>query len=221
MASSRDGAVELEPIPELRMANCWLEHCSTSEFVTYTVPTASISAELPQAESITVQEEHASWSDTFLPPYALSKGFLLARIVESGRTLELRWLNTTHEASTASFADLDASNNLMPVRFVFPAKIVPGVTMSLLEDERRLQVCALTEEGYLHVLTFNSPHFFYATNLEDTDWSEEIIVGGLEGKRPTLVHGIDSSRIVVACSDGSTICVTIGNGPGEQSDKLR
>ncbi|GAA5962589.1 hypothetical protein JCM21900_000955 [Sporobolomyces salmonicolor] len=203
-------------------ATAFLEHASTADDFHYEVPS---SAPLPKSAppSLLAQADHALSSSTFFPPYARTDGFVLARIVEDAYQLELRWVAFSrrgqHQAveqamdedpSASPFADLDAHpGTLPPVRFIFPARLVPNPSFAILESTSQLQVYCLTEEGYLYVLSFPLESLFYQPTLANEPWSEEFRIESLAGRTPVLMQGVDEGRIVVGCADGFTVGLEI------------
>jgi hypothetical protein len=158
----------------------------------------------------------------------------LARIIEDAFTLELRWVSFTKEESKGEeggkknpFMELDQHpGTLAPVRFTFPARLVPNPSFNIVnaatsEDERdededsSLQILTLSEAGYLYALTFPLDTLFYGIGNEEGDWSEEFKVDGLEGRTPVLMEGAEEGRVVVACSDGHSLVVEIADGSGK------
>lgn len=209
-------------------ATAFLEHASTADDFHYEVPS---SAPLPKSAppSLLAQADHALSSSTFFPPYARTDGFVLARIVEDAYQLELRWVafsrRSQHQAveqamdedsSTSPFADLDAHpGTLPPVRFIFPARLVPNPSFAILESTSQLQVYCLTKEGYLYVLSFPLESLFYQPTLANEPWSEEFRIESLAGRTPVLMQGVDEGRLVVGCADGFTVGLEIVRRAGE------
>ncbi|GAA5902615.1 hypothetical protein JCM5296_000723 [Sporobolomyces johnsonii] len=207
-------------------ATAFLEHATTTDDYLYEVPS---SAPLPKftPPPLLAQADHALSSSTFFPPYAGTDGFVLARIVGDAYELELRWVAFSRrggvqavepaamdeDSSASPFADLDAHpGTLRPVRFTFPARLVPNPSFAILESTGQLQVYCLTEAGYLYVLSFPLESLFYTPTLANEPWSEEFRVVSLEGRTPVLVQGVDEGRVVVGCADGFAVGIEIVEG---------
>lgn len=195
------------------------------------VPTNTPVDDTPEPPAALAQEGHALATSTFFPPD--SNGFILSRIVENGYTLELQWLSFTKGSShwmqddeerEGPFAELDNEPaTLPPVRFVFPARLVPSPAFVVTvgdDGQRELQVYAVTEKGYLYALRFAQPRLFY-TLAEDAEWCEEFKIASLEGKLPVLVHGVDEARVLVASADGFAASVGIAEGASRSPFEYR
>lgn len=210
-------------------ASVLLELCSTVDTLSYSVPTGSPLSDLPQPEPVLAQQDHALHSLSFFPPPNSLRpgnehGFVLARIIEDGYTLELRWIAFTtgqgHGAGGAGGggkgkgkAELDGPPALPPVRFVFPARLVPDPTLSIRTgDEPSLEVLALTEAGYLYALSFPADSLFYDPALQNEQWSEEFSIDALQHRVPVLVHAVDEGRLVIGSSDGHVLSVEVLEG---------
>ncbi|GAA6058592.1 hypothetical protein JCM10212_007031 [Sporobolomyces blumeae] len=187
----------------------------------------------------------------------VSDGYVLSRLVEDGYTLELRWVAFGRPACAVELSSPDNDNDddgrahaerdgptgrrrsseldrhpgtLAPVRFTFPARVVPSPAFTLvsaddapLPTSRSLQVLALTEAGYLYTLTFPFPTLFYDSDYlssssrldrdsTGSEWAEEFEVEALSVRKAVLVEGADEGRCVVACEDGSAFVVEIAEG---------
>lgn len=204
-------------------ATTFLEHASALDFLTYTVPTASPASTEPEPIPALAQPDHALASSTFFPPDSSTAGFILSRIIEDGYTLELRWISFIHgeagdgrgaAGGTSRFAELDQQATLPPVRFVFPARLVPSPFFQLVGETGALQVLALTEAGYLYALTFAGTNLFYSPALAEEKWSDEYEIVALETRMPVLLQGVDDSRVIVGCEDGYIVSAEIEEGGG-------
>ncbi|KDE05151.1 hypothetical protein MVLG_04492 [Microbotryum lychnidis-dioicae p1A1 Lamole] len=111
------------------------------------------------------------------------------------------------------------------------------------KHEGELQIYALTESGHLHVLHFSLPKLFYSStafdeaddddddnkpNLDRTAsgrphhrWCEEFTVSCLVNRTPVLMHGVDVSRVVVACADGFAASLVIADADDLIETELR
>ncbi|GAA5980545.1 hypothetical protein JCM10908_001686 [Rhodotorula pacifica] len=211
-------------------ASAFLEHVSTVEGLSYTVPT-SAPVEEAAPTPLLDQQDHALYSSAFFPQEAAggnTTGFVLARVIEDAYTLELRYcafsrtgpagasqsvvVQQDGTSSVNAFEELDRHpGTLPPVSFVFPSRLVPNPTLVILEPSgdssaRQLQVLCVTEAGYLYTLTFPLPSLFYAADvLAEGNWSVENRVESLEGRTPVLLHGVDEDRVVIATAEGQLV----------------
>lgn len=216
-------------------ATAFLEHASTADFFSYTVPTSAPIDESAPPPTL-AQEDHALATSTWFPSAeegGQTTGFVLSRIVEDAYTLELRWCAFSRragqegdlmdqDAAENAFEDLDKHpGTLPPVRFTFPSRLVPTpsfVVTASSSTDKQLQIYCLTEAGYLYILSFPLSSLFYAAEgLGEGEWSDEYKVESLEGRTPVLVHGVDEGRVVVGCADGFAVCVELAEGNGELS----
>lgn len=198
-------------------ATTFLEHASSNLFTTYHIPTNSPASLDDEPEPLLNQPDHALSSTTFQPLNS-NGSTILARIIEDGYTLELRWLNFIRENPSSSrndvvgeggkYKELNQQGTLPPIRFVFPSRLIstPFITIveSNVSNESVFQLYALTESGYLYVLNFSNNLLFYSPtlSLEETKYSQEYKVDSLDGRLPVLMHGVAAGRIIVGCSDG-------------------
>ena len=162
-----------------------------------------------------LQPEHAL-DNSILMPTAL--GFVVARVINNGLTLELRWSKfatkirdedesmVLDEANEGSYSTLDNEVSLPPTQFLFSDKIVPSVALSEDVKKSALYVVVLTQNGFLYRLTFSGPAYFSASELPG-NYSVDHGVTLLNGRSPILLHGIDTDSVLVACTDGSIIKV--------------
>jgi nuclear pore complex protein Nup160 len=194
---------------------------STDDIVSFTIPTKSPVSQLESTIPTLAQSDQAISSTSFFPSHSRCSGFVLARVVEDGYVLELRWMTFVRgsrlememgrEGETENpFAELDdSSSDLPPIRFIFPARIVSNPFLTLVVGSQALQVRILTHEGYLYSLMFKDSTLFYSSELADRDdWSEEYKVGSLEGRRPALLHGVAEGFVVIGCTDSFLVRVT-------------
>lgn len=212
-------------------SSAFLESCSTSDILTYTVATSATIDESAPRPVLAQPDDHALSSSTFFPSQQNTTGFILSRVVEDAFALELRWVAFSRSrgdeieteegqpgSSSNAFADLDKHpGTLPPVRFVFPARLVPGAVaaFALAPDGKHLEVYAVTEARYLYVLTFPLETLFYGADLAGEDapeWSDEFKLESLEGRTPVLMKGIEDGRVVVACADGFVACMDFATG---------
>ncbi|GAA5994757.1 uncharacterized protein JCM10292_004335 [Rhodotorula paludigena] len=210
--------------PRYTTATAFLEQVSTVDILSYPVPTSGPVDETAPTPAL-AQADHALYSSTFVPRTAdggPSTGFVLARVLEDGYALELRWVAFSRTPASAAldgnspnpFSDLDGHpGTLPPVRFVFPSRLVPSPAFVVSPSSNRLQLLCLTEKGYLYNLDFSLASLFYdKEELAEGNWSEEFKVGSLDERLPVLVHGVDEGRVIVGCEDGHVVSVELAQG---------
>ncbi|GAA5902148.1 hypothetical protein JCM6882_006713 [Rhodosporidiobolus microsporus] len=230
------------PSSRYTTTTAFLESCSTTDILTYTVPTSSPIDESAPPPQLNQPDDHALESSTFFPPGMGTTGFVLSRVVEDGFALEVRWCAFSrgstgggHELQamdqdggsgdspspppTNPFAELDAHpGTLPPVRFVFPARLVPFPSFTLSPDSTHLEAYAVTAAGNLYVLSFPLESLFYGADLaeggEGGEWSDEFRLETVEGRTPVLVEGTEDGRVLVACEDGFVVCVDFADNDG-------
>ncbi|GAA5862780.1 hypothetical protein JCM8547_006543 [Rhodosporidiobolus lusitaniae] len=212
-------------------ATAWLETSSSTDLVTYTVPTSEPIDEQDQQPVLAQPDDHALWSSSFFPSQLNTSSFVLARVVEDAFALELRWVAFSRTApasedgsyspspSSSPFADLDAHpGTLPPVRFVFPSRLIHGApSFALSPNGDHLEVYAVTEAGFLYVLTFPLETLFYGAELgnkDATEWSDEFRLESVEGRTAVLMEGIEDGRVAVACADGFVTLVDFAETDG-------
>ncbi|GAA5977403.1 hypothetical protein JCM11641_000087 [Rhodosporidiobolus odoratus] len=215
-------------------STAFLEQVSAPDILTYTVPTTSRIDDTAPPPQLAQPDDHAIASQTFFPSTKATTGFVLARVVEDGFALELRWVAFSRKPSAGTandgmdddasspppqeldnlFSDLDAHpGTLPPVRLIFPSPLVPSPSFALSPSSptSHLEVYAVTEAGYLYVLSFPLESLFYGPELgvqeDSADWSDEFRLESLEGRSPVLVKGVEDGRVVVGCADGFVACV--------------
>lgn len=203
-------------------ATTFLEHASSSsDPITLTLETDSPAVPELDSSSTLAQAEHALSSSTFFPADRASAGFVLCRIIEDGYVLELRWVAFSQAApgATHRFAELDQQSTLPPVRFVFPARLVPTPAFSFADDTGTLKVLALTEAGYLYVLAFSGPSLFYSAAQGAEYQRYELAVAGLATRFPVLMHGVDERTVVIGCAEGYVLSVDIDEDSAGECDR--
>ncbi|GAA94608.1 uncharacterized protein L969DRAFT_94605 [Mixia osmundae IAM 14324] len=138
-------------------------------------------------------------------------GVILARVTDSGHTLELRWI-----AELAASGQEEQTSPMPTVRLFFADAIVPSVILTALEgdDHTGLELHVLSEQGSLHTLTFNTLETLFfelqsggASNSQPT-WSREYLSHCLAseqtGRMPVLCHAVQGSdQIIVSCDDAT------------------
>lgn len=205
-------------------ATAYLDHLAPrqSRPVQRFVPTSAlaetVSPTSPEAStSTTAQEDHASQSITHFPQVHGCTGFVNARVIHAGKTLELRWLNLVQAPLSEAqeegedgedhrpYEELDAYGCLAPIHFHFPDPIIssPGIFTSPSTGE--LTINLLTKRWTVYRLRFPAPYLFCLPEDEDfqdgwaTDHEVEEVLGG---KTVMLVHPIDVDNLLVFLADG-------------------
>lgn len=165
------------------------------------------------------------------------RSFVLWRIVNNDRVLELRHCSTTNLADE-DYQRRSAFNNdtttgpappvvslfpdetyahLTPVQFVFPAPILPTVTFFEEVQTKSLHCFLLTTTGLHYRLVFPRQNLFYANPLP-LDFCTFYRSRLLANKKPVLMHAIDLDSIVIACSNGSLVQLDRPRGAQELHD---
>jgi hypothetical protein len=175
-------------LPGLEMAlaeaSALLDHLGSGD-VAHAVPT-SLPARNPPAQDL---DNHALDSAVCF----VDDGFILARTVENGITLELRYLLATGQRDTLR----------PPVAFIFPDVLVRGIAIVDNPQNGTLEILVLVESGYLFRLWFPRSAAFYGELAPD--YSHEYKVHALQGKKPVLLRAVDAQNAIVGCSDGSML----------------
>ncbi|GAA6035119.1 hypothetical protein JCM8097_006370 [Rhodosporidiobolus ruineniae] len=224
-------------------ASAFLETCSTQDIVTHTVSTSAPVDDSPVTPALAQPDDHALSTTTFFPPSTsstapASNGFVLSRLVEDAYALELRWVafargpvagtgdqdmgdgsaDEGQQGQASPYADLDSHPGILPpVRFVFPSRLIPSPSFALSPEGTHLEVFAVSEAGYLYVLTFPLESLFYGDDLgsaDAEDWSDEFKLESVEGRTPVLMQGVEDGRVIVACEDGFVACVDFAGEDG-------
>lgn len=202
------------PVVPLTSVEAFLEYTCPPCETEFTVPTSAPARPISEIESTSefdLQFEHALSNSVLLPA---SLGFAIARVIDNGKVLELRWSSFTRKADAnemqteydnpGPYTDLDEAA-LPPVRFVFPQRIVPSIALVEHPNKSAIFVTVLTENGYLFRLTFTGPGYFCYPEYFPEQYSTEYAVSLLTDRTPVLLHGIDCDTILIACTDGTLI----------------
>ncbi|KAK4054756.1 hypothetical protein OIV83_000680 [Microbotryomycetes sp. JL201] len=180
-----------------------------------------------QAPRVAYASSHASTSSLAFPDGLATRGFVLARTVDDGFSVQLEWTGfaastqTTSarqtpldalDAATVSAASL-ARPSPAPVKFEFPSRVVPSPMLLFVDQADQgstfeLQLYAVTDAGVLYVLRFTGEHMFYdeLADSDDQTWCEEYKINHFAHSAgvPALAHVVQEARIIVASSDGHT-----------------
>lgn len=168
------------------------------------------------SSSNSLEPAYASYAQT----HSLkSDASLHIRVVENGRTLEVRWLRTTRAESAQMNEDQDDDDeeedeSEAPVRLVFPETIVPEIAVaydagSEGDSQETLEILLLTLPNLAYRLRFKGRKLFHAQSYAKGWSKEQALSNVLAGRHPVLVAGIGSvsasEGFVIACSDGSLV----------------
>jgi Nucleoporin Nup120/160 len=182
---SDDPVVWLGLSMALAEASAFLDHFGPGD-VAHAVPTR-LPARNPPADDL---ENHALDSAVCF----VDEGFVLARTVENGIALELRYLSATGQPDTSR----------PPIAFTFPDVLVRGIAIWDDSDKGTLEILVLVESGYLFRLQFlRSGAAFYGEL--PPDYSHEYKIDALHSKKPVLLHAVGGQNAFVGCSDGSIL----------------
>lgn len=221
---------------------------------TRTVPTSHPAFDLPSAASSSTSSPAASHPEHAVHAIAQfrvgdddtsasgpSSCLIVARAVEQGCTLQVSILPLQPDgdaafrpASTSQTQSTHAltSTQPQPQLFLFPAPLLPSVSIFVDHDTRRLYIIAVTVTGWLYRLAFALPHSIYASSYP-YDWVTEHQIAALAAyapssvtspspsgrapsqstvstadfgpRTPTMVHAPHPGLVVVACRDGTLI----------------
>lgn len=141
------------------------------------IPLATTNSDIPDGHAL-----HSSFSHT------RTGGDVLIRIVQGGLAVELVSLSTS----------------VSPIRFLFPAPIVP--TPSLVHWEDQLHLLVLTSVGSLFriILPVYENGLLWNEPLRK-DWCREWNVRKLGGVEPKIVHVQDSITVAIGLSTGGFV----------------
>lgn len=141
---------------------------------------------------------------------------LHARVLNNGRTLELRWLRKTQselqqEDELEDHQETPSHRLEHPVRFTFAHEIIPGITIAYQDGDGAgsLDILLLTKPSLAYRLAFTGPALFHASQFSK-GWSfEQHLAGALSGRTPVLVNGIgtlaSTEGFVVATAEGPLV----------------
>jgi hypothetical protein len=166
----------------LAEASALLDHLGPGD-VAYAVPT-----QLPAHTPLQTDELPNHARDAAV--HFLGDGFVLARTVENGITLELRHILTVDHRDVSP-----------PVAFIFPDVLVHGIAITDDFTRDTIEILVLAQSGYLFRLWF--PRIAPFSHEIASDYSHEYKVDALQGKKPVLLHAVDGQNVVVGCSDGA------------------
>ncbi|KAJ6567297.1 hypothetical protein DFH09DRAFT_1156619 [Mycena vulgaris] len=129
--------------------------------------------------------EHASYSAVLHTPYT---GTILLRVLHGGLILEIVSLST----------------GVAPVRFVFPALVLPSPALFLWETQ--LHIVAVTDTGSLYrlVLPLDGGLDLWLHQTANT-WTREYLIKNFSGNIDGLVHVQGTHCVVISQSGGSLL----------------
>ncbi|KAL5508105.1 hypothetical protein ACEPAH_5723 [Sanghuangporus vaninii] len=154
---------------------------SSAHVPTHAVPTARRDIPLATARS-DIPDEHASFSSLF---NSTEIGHVLIRVVQGGLAVEL----------------VSLSYNVSPIRFVFPATIIPNP--ALVAYGGRTYLIVVTSVGTLFRLSVPSyPDGQLWHGPLSKNWCKEWQIKKLGGAEPKLVHVHDAHDVAIALSYG-------------------
>jgi nuclear pore complex protein Nup160 len=142
--------------------------------------------------------EHATYSSLLHTPLT---GTILLRVLHGGLILELNSL----------------SNNVPPLRFVFPAVILPSPAMFLWESTE-LHVLAVTRTGSLYrlVIPLHGGQELWLNHGDDI-WPREYLIKNISDVVDGVVHVHGTHCVAIGLPNGSLLRLETGY-VGEDSD---
>ena len=174
---------------------------SSTHVTTHAVPTSRRDTPIPTlTNTLSSPDDHASHSSVF---HSDATGHVLIRIILCGLAVEL----------------ISLSSSVPPVRFVFPAAVVPSPTLVLHED-REIHLLAVTSVGSLYrlVLPLHEGNQLWNGPLPRS-WCREWCMRRLGGYKPQLLHVQNQTSVSVALNSGSYIRLD-ADSVGTNSGKL-
>lgn len=157
---------------------------SSAQIATHAVPTTRRDIPLPTSQTA-IASGHASHSSLFNSP---KTGQILIRLVQGDLAVELVSLST----------------NVSPVRFVFPAAVVPSPALVISKDELHLLVVTTVGSLFRFVLPLYEGGNLWHDPFE-RDWCREWQIKRLTTSEPKLVHVLDHNLIAVSLSTGGYV----------------
>ncbi|RKP08682.1 nucleoporin Nup120/160-domain-containing protein [Thamnocephalis sphaerospora] len=146
------------------------------------------------------------------------------RVVDDGRVLELaRFTLQRAQTSVEHVLGEDAIRDGVPVRFRFPAIILPDVCWFEDRDTGVLHCVVLLASGTVMRLSFEQPALFYAAEEIGARNCFQYRMHSLTADRaPVVARAISADHLVVGCTDGSIVGVDLppyGEQTHESSDQ--
>ena len=201
----------------------------TEHFDDIDVPSTSASSEYhddsgsSSSSSLDLLKDSASHSAAFP---ILPGATLLARILDAGHTLELRWLQQTLQRRGTQQDEEDGRSDLseLPVRLRFAGEIIPTIAAVISTDassasHERLEITLLTARPFIvYHLSFDGPDFFHSTSPLPKSWCLEqaITLPALLPSTDTISFvaplasagsGSSSQGLAVATRNGTIACL--------------
>ena len=155
---------------------------STTHVTTHAVPTARRDIPIPPQRS-DIPDGHASFSSLFRSPVA---GNVLLRTVQGSLAVEL----------------LSLTYNVSPIRFVFPATLLPNPSL-ISSEENQLHLFAVTSAGSLYriIISINQDGHLWHEPLR-RDWCREWPIKRIPASELRLVHVHDVNTVAIGLRSG-------------------
>lgn len=174
---------------------------SSGHVPTHVVPTER--RDLPLATALTdILDDHASHSSLFTSP---ESDDVLIRIVQGTLAVEL----------------VSLSHNVLPVRFVFPALVVPNPALVTFAGNLFLVVVTVSGSLYkIHVPIARDGQFWHEPFSKN--WCREWQIRKLGGQEPRLVHAHSPHDVAIALSsEGFLRLESHSTGPSDHDGMQR
>ncbi|KAI5124761.1 hypothetical protein M0805_005395 [Coniferiporia weirii] len=151
---------------------------------THAVPTSR--RDLPLAIALSdVPDDHASHSSVFHSP---ETGHVLIRVIHGGLAVEL----------------ISLSHNVAPIRFVFPAVVIPNPALATFDGQVYLIVVTSVAIMFKISLPLSQDGQLWHEPLHK-NWCREWQIRKLAGVGPKLIHVHDPHDIAIALSSGGCL----------------
>jgi len=143
--------------------------------------------------------EHATYSSLLHTP---TTGTILLRVLHGGLILEI----------------ISLSTEVPPIRFVFPAAVLPSPAIFLWESSE-LHVLAVTTTGSLYrlVITVGSEHELWRDQVGNI-WSREYLIKNIAESVEGLVHVQGTHCVAIGLPNGSLLRMETENLGYEDND---
>lgn len=174
---------------------------SSTHVPTHAVPTARRDIPLATAR-LGIADEHASFASLF---HSADTGHVLLRVVQGGLAVEL----------------ISLMYNVSPIRFVFPAAIVPNPALTVYDG--RFYMIVVTSVGTLFRLSlpwYTDGQYWHGPLSKN--WCKEWQIKKLGGTEPKLLYVHDAHDVAIALNCGGYLrlesrAVNARNGGGENT----
>ena len=166
---------------------------SSGQVITHVVPTSR--RDIPLATALTdIPVEHTLRASLF---YFQNTGHVLLRVLQGGLAVEL--VSLTHDTS--------------PIRFVFPAAVVPNPALTT--SKGQVYLIVLTTVGSLfriHLPFYTDGQLWH--EALPRDWCSEWQVKKLGNYEPKLVHVHDTHDVAIASASGGILRLNSAGNEG-------